>query len=49
MSLYVLYFFAISVLFAFLHLLTKNKKTKKQKKSPLYWEDRVTSLPKMKS
>lgn len=46
MSLYVLYFFAISVLFAFLHLLTKNKKTKK---SPLYWEDRVTSLPKMKS
>ncbi|XEI87483.1 hypothetical protein NMD06_22760 [Citrobacter braakii] len=29
MSLYVLYFFAISVLFAFLHLLTKNKKTKK--------------------
>lgn len=29
MSLYVLYFFAISVLFVFLHLLTKNKKTKK--------------------
>lgn len=29
MSLYFLYFFAISVLFAFLHLLTKNKKTKK--------------------
>lgn len=29
MSLYVLYFFVISLFFAFLHLLTKNKKTKK--------------------
>ncbi len=29
MSLYVLYFFVVSLFFAFLYLLTKNKKTKK--------------------
>lgn len=46
MSLYVLYFFVVSLFFAFLYLLTKNKK---QRKFPLYWEDRVISSPKMKN